>query len=223
MVEKSTCIYCGVEDGTTRDHVPPKAFFPKPRPSNLITVPACKKCNKLTEKDEEHFLATFMFGPAGVTQVGKQLWGEKLHRMYEKNQGIRQRIGTSLQKIEFVTPHGLFVRHGLGVKLERGRLESVVSKIVRGLYFFEYGEALPSLVEIVTHFVQSPVDMTPVENVVSQLSFGTRQWPGIFEYRFNRVEEKHDTSIWLIRFYESHIFWSVTDSKQAASQDGIAN
>jgi hypothetical protein len=48
------CIYCRNE-ADTDDHVPQKNLFPKPRPNNLITVPACKDCNKKYEKDDEYF------------------------------------------------------------------------------------------------------------------------------------------------------------------------
>lgn len=47
------CIYCGNE-GNTRDHVPPKLLFPKPR-GPMVTVPACLTCNKCIEKDDVLF------------------------------------------------------------------------------------------------------------------------------------------------------------------------
>src|SRR4051812_30015103 len=47
------CVYCGLNGPITDDHVPPKNLFPYPRPSNLITVPACNDCNKSFSKDDE--------------------------------------------------------------------------------------------------------------------------------------------------------------------------
>ncbi len=47
------CIYCG-EPATTKDHVIPRSYFPKPTPSNLMTVPACKQCNKSKQHDEDY-------------------------------------------------------------------------------------------------------------------------------------------------------------------------
>ena len=49
------CVYCGGTDDLTDDHVPPKTIFPKPRPSGLITVRSCKKCNCGSSRDDEHF------------------------------------------------------------------------------------------------------------------------------------------------------------------------
>jgi 5-methylcytosine-specific restriction endonuclease McrA len=53
------CAYCGDVGIITRDHVPPKGIFPKPRPANLITVPACSKCHsQQTSRDDEYFRNT---------------------------------------------------------------------------------------------------------------------------------------------------------------------
>jgi hypothetical protein len=48
------CAYCGLEPGTTVDHIPPKLFFAPPYPSNLLTVPACTACNKSFQADDEY-------------------------------------------------------------------------------------------------------------------------------------------------------------------------
>lgn len=48
------CIYCG-NMANTKDHTPPKSFFSRPAPSNLITIPACLECNKSYSNDEEYF------------------------------------------------------------------------------------------------------------------------------------------------------------------------
>lgn len=54
--EKSTpngCIYCG-ESAKTREHVPSKAFLVEPYPENLLTIPACFKCNNGFSDDEKY-------------------------------------------------------------------------------------------------------------------------------------------------------------------------
>jgi len=52
-MEKPLCYLCDAIADTS-DHVPPKGFYPKPYPPNLLTVPCCKKCNhSLSPLDEE--------------------------------------------------------------------------------------------------------------------------------------------------------------------------
>ena len=40
------CVYCLEREATTKDHVPPKCFFPPDDRPNLITVPSCLECNQ---------------------------------------------------------------------------------------------------------------------------------------------------------------------------------
>lgn len=47
------CVYCGAR-ADTREHCPSKAFLQKPYPTDLPTVPACKKCNNGFSADERY-------------------------------------------------------------------------------------------------------------------------------------------------------------------------
>lgn len=50
------CAFCGQQfRGKTKDHVPPRGLFGESPKGNLITVPACEKCNNDTSKDDEFF------------------------------------------------------------------------------------------------------------------------------------------------------------------------
>jgi len=48
------CIYCGLKEGSTRDHVPPKCMFLAPIPNDiqLITVPCCEECRAGQQGDD---------------------------------------------------------------------------------------------------------------------------------------------------------------------------
>ncbi len=49
------CVYCGEHRDVTRDHVPPRCLFSKPRPSDLVIVPCCESCNREFQKHDEYF------------------------------------------------------------------------------------------------------------------------------------------------------------------------
>jgi hypothetical protein len=53
----SECVNCGAAVDLTRDHVPPKNLFPKPRPE-LFTVASCRACNNGASEDDEYFRLT---------------------------------------------------------------------------------------------------------------------------------------------------------------------
>jgi hypothetical protein len=47
-MKKTLCIYCGKNNGVTKDHVPPRCFFEKRCPDlQRITVPCCDPCRLL--------------------------------------------------------------------------------------------------------------------------------------------------------------------------------
>lgn len=208
------CTHCGATKGIVEnDHIPPKSFFPKPRPSNLITVPSCSKCNRDPGKDEEYFLATLMFGNAGVSPTGKKLWNEKLHRMYQKNKGLKKIIAKNLRAIELNTPQGIYLGKQMAITYDESRLSKVVQKIVRGLYFFEHDEIFAKENPIKTKFLRTQQDIDYLAEKCASLPYGKRQWSDIFEYRCGRVEEAKEMSIWILRFFGKNCFWALTDTK----------
>lgn len=216
---KLKCVYCNDHQIETDDHVPPKSFYPKPRPSDLITVPSCLKCNQGLGKDEEFFLATFMFSNAGISEAGKSLWIEKLNRMYEKNIGLKRKIAEHLGYSKLLTPFGIYLGHRMSIDVDEKRFENVVNKIVKGLYFFEYKESLPTNTVLITLFLNNEEErLEAAEKAVKELKTGARNWDGNFEYKFNRLAECPSCSIWLFRFWGYAYFWSVTYDKETRNQ-----
>lgn len=49
------CVYCGVQPGTTRDHVIPKCLFTVIPERDTITVRVCRECNEAKARDEAYF------------------------------------------------------------------------------------------------------------------------------------------------------------------------
>src|SRR5271168_5407862 len=54
-MSSGVCIYCGDARELTRDHVPPRCLFSKPRPNDLVTVPCCVACNRALSRHDEYF------------------------------------------------------------------------------------------------------------------------------------------------------------------------
>jgi hypothetical protein len=219
--EIARCVYCFNSPGVTKDHVPPKSFFPRPRPADLITVPCCQKCNQGSEKDEELFLATFMFSDAGSTPTGKRLWDEKLDRMYQKNLGLKKTVARMLSHKQAYTPAGLYLGRRMTISVDHPRLERVVEKIVRGLYYYEYGDLMPANVKVMTLFLNTDVMLRAAQQHFRELTAGKRMWSGIFEYCHNRVRESPEQSMWHIRFYACINFWIITGDDTTEPIDAI--
>src|SRR5689334_1954265 len=85
------CVFCGAADGTTKDHVPPKGIFVNPRPQ-LITVPACARCNNRTSQLDEEF-KIFLSLKVGVdTPSSRAFWREGALASIQNNQRIMRKI-----------------------------------------------------------------------------------------------------------------------------------
>lgn len=73
MKTDDRCYLCGSYKDLTRDHVPPKCLFPKPRPSDLLTLPCCYECNNSASDDDEYLrLATS--GLLNANSTGALAW-----------------------------------------------------------------------------------------------------------------------------------------------------
>jgi len=85
------CVYCGMDAGSTKDHVPPKSLLRKPYPANLWTVPSCAACNSAFSKDEEYF-RLIMVGLLCHTPEAEQLFDGPICRSMDRNLGLEDRM-----------------------------------------------------------------------------------------------------------------------------------
>lgn len=68
----SVCCYSGIRKAITKDYVPPKVIFTKPRPNYLNTVPSCFEYN-----NEASRLDIFAEGMVLTSQI--ELYENQLH------------------------------------------------------------------------------------------------------------------------------------------------
>jgi len=73
---KGKCYLCG-KDADTGDHIPPRGFFPKPRPSNLIKVPCCRSCNEAFSPEDDYFRMVLSSG-LNRSATGDYIWENKV-------------------------------------------------------------------------------------------------------------------------------------------------
>lgn len=211
--ENQYCVYCQELPEDTEDHVPGLQFFPdpKPSPSDLVAVPACLGCNKKFQPFENYMRSLLMFSDAGVTGPGKKLWEQKLNRTYVKDAGLRNLIADSLRSVELKTPMGLYAGNGFAIETDWNRVQVFVDKLVKGLYFFEYGDPFPLSAEIrlaPKHYQPQ----TELSDCLPLTRNGQKRWPSIFEYRLNRVDSAPEASLWLFLLYGC-IEWVVFTGK----------
>lgn len=198
------CVYCaGAAD--TNDHVPGRQFFPQPLPPDLLTVPACESCNKGFKSDEDYLRALLCLGPGGVTQIGAELWTQKLHRTFQKDQGLRAAIARRMSMVRRMSPAGLDLGDAVAIEIEWPRIDRIVRKWVRALYFHEYSEVLDPAVRITPSGVDKPSSVLPTM-VLSICVPGSTGWSGVFEYRHARGPDHPLRSLWYFRMFGCYDF-----------------
>ncbi len=145
--ESDACVFCGATEGLTPDHVPPKCFFSKPLPNDLITVPSCERCNKGTEKDDEYFrdivtcLAAFLHEAPPVQSVLEKV--RRSYRRPEQARRLRAFLDASVA-VDVVAAGGVYICALPGHRVYKERIAGSLEKIVKGIFWKETGRPLPA-------------------------------------------------------------------------------
>lgn len=221
------CVYCGELGPVSRDHIPPSNLFAQPRPSNLITVPACDRCNNAASLDDEYFRLAITTGidPAKFPNEF-DLSLEAIHKLSDpQKRGLAKTMLSNFSKRPLPTPAGLYLGEAGALSIDAARIRRVVSRVVRGLFFHHLGKRLSS-----THTISVLSDWLSPDLPDKELLAEVQVVPdflnsaeareigsGVFCYRYRILEEEPDGSIWWLCFYDHHRFLCSTQE-----QDGLA-
>jgi hypothetical protein len=193
-----TCAYCGEFLEITRDHIPPKSLFGRPHPSNLITVPACRPCHEECKKDDEYFHFAITVGvdrekfpkenAASVDTINNLVRPEStgFANLVKENYDCE----TKCQTIDGI------------------RINAVLHRIVRGLFFYQTRIHLPKSVPFKCYSISdSPrsADLSKIiDNAIPNLqTIGD----GVFRYAFLDPQTDRLEVFCLLKFYDHRIFW----------------
>lgn len=198
------CAYCAEIRPLTDDHIPPRNLFPKPRSSNLITVPCCETCQAGWSKDDEYFRAAILssakVSESSLAQGAINSLVRSLSR--HEQRGFSRTILESIKEVEIVTEVGIFLGKEPVFQLDIERISRVAQRIVRGLFFHEKGYAVPLGYEVFATIQQFGLE--PIFEQLPEVHFPQLRivQDGIFSYTFRETEEDQNSSIWFLLFYK---------------------
>jgi hypothetical protein len=200
------CVYCGEARELTRDHVPPRCLFSKPRPQNLITVPCCNNCNRGLSKHDEYFRIAIA---AGIDK-------EKFPNEFADSvRAINSLIRPSSQGFARLLLQN-YERDTSSLTFDMPRIEIVLYRIARGLFYHNKAERLPGTIAFVSRSVDSSLSINSngrelIDRLEGNLiTIGQ----GIFRYAFEPFEPPDPFgTVWLMRFYDHRTFFCVTASE----------
>ncbi len=190
------CIYCSATNLIpTRDHVPPKCLFPKPRPLNLVTVPACPTCNQSFKLDDEYFRLMVAGEAAYRDPVATRLWAERV--MPNTGLGLRRAVLSQARLCEVRTPGGLYVGRAAQIGFNSLRIRRVVERIAVGLMWHHYRQRLTPGVTVEAHYRPDLAPLTEILTSSNLVNIGDT----VFKYRYCRAWDAPDSSLWGFQFY----------------------
>lgn len=222
-----TCTYCGEAALVTRDHIPPVSLFPKPRPSNLVTVPSCRKCNSGASMDDEYFRLNLSIRHSAKRPLSKSVADAALRGLgRDQHTRFRKTFFQGVREVDIKTLDGIYIGRSGAYDVDLARLDKVAMRIVRGLYFHCYHKPLPTCCEVDAWCVDGfeSADSSVIQALQSwiiqlQQKPPTEIGEGVFKYWHFLVDGNGQSdgysSAWLLLFYESTAFFGVTIGRRS--------
>jgi hypothetical protein len=199
------CYICAEAGADSRDHVLPESFFPKPRPDNLITLPAHYSChNRLSEEYVRAILAGF-----ADSNPAMQLNDGAAGRALRRNEPLKRDLRRSMiKRVKVRSPAGLILGHAPGFRLDTDRFYPLLEKIIRGLYMHHRNKMLPRNVRF-NWAIDEPLVGGMAE--LFRIAAIGRGFPGVMQYRYGvAADESVVMTIWWLQFYGRTLFRCVT-------------
>lgn len=194
------CAICGKEKATSNDHIPPRGIFAKPYPKNLITVPACSKCNNGASSNDEAFRAYLSLHVGADSPETQALWSENTLKTLQHNKKLKRQIIDSLKPVYLSTPSGIIYEQQIAALWDSKVHDPVVERTIRGLYYHHLKKVLGDKVtchvqwlnglteELYDIFKNCPANNLGNDQVI---------------YMYNAPENSLH-SFWIFQFYKRH-------------------
>ena len=215
-MRKALCVYCAVRPGNTRDHVPPRALFPSPRPANLVTVPCCHSCRESQSADDEYLknVIAIRQDVAEHPAAGQVL--DSVHRALARPEyrAVTTALVRSAREVELRTGAGLYLGTATTFAVDLGRLDKVIRRTMLGLYWHEMKRRVPESHVAKVYCIDGVAGSALVafNAAMDQALEGRPRVFGhkVFTYWFQRFADERDATLWAFLVYSRVAFLGFT-------------
>jgi hypothetical protein len=214
------CTYCS-RPADTLDYVPPRCLF-GPRPSALVKVPSCLRCNQGASADDEYFRLMVALRHDVDDPDCRFVRAAAMRSLRRpRARGLRTSLLATMREVELRTPAGLYLGRRVSTySPETDRLLRVVRRTMLGLFYRDLGHRLPEEYETKV-YLPSAVDRGSeggeegFDLLLQMAATLRRKLPRfvgrpVLTYWRSSTTEDPDATAWLLVFYERVAFMGIT-------------
>ncbi len=196
------CYNCG-KPADSKDHLPPKAFFPKPAPLDLITMPCCTDCNNGFSQLDEKF-RIFVASEEQRSSAGLSILENKVFSPNSIGGRPFIEIAATLRDVVAIDGGRRVLKPILS--MPKAEAERFLFRLTRGLVAKFYPEIHHKNAKFHMEYLSNPKKQNPaVKLAVQAAPFMERREVGDGVFEFRRVAQGR-TSIWIYCFYQGASF-----------------
>lgn len=138
-----TCYRCNAA-ATTKEHAPPRCFFPKGSGLNLQlkTVPSCKYHNNSKSSDDQYLLAHICLNASKGPSLARDIFERSILKQIKRSSKFRSTIVSGSEHFADGTAH---------YKVDLERFDNFFNHLCWALYFDRYGVPFDDSTHAISH------------------------------------------------------------------------
>lgn len=157
---RATCYMCG-QVATTKEHFPPKAFFPRGGNLKLKTVPSCKAHNNDKSGDDQYLLAHICMNAAGGENLAKKIFLRSIAPQVMYSDAFRRRFNDGAEWL----PEG-----SRSCPVDVARFDRFFDSLCCAVFFVRYDRQFDPNTHSLSHFYLSLKTKDPIEHARKMLA-----------------------------------------------------
>ena len=194
----SLCIYCGLREGSTRDHVPPKCMFLSPMPNDIqmITVPCCEECRSRHQGDDA-VARNFLISSAAAEsrQASEDQIEKKRNRSLERDRTLLKQMTTAITLADVSLEGKVSLGTARAFNLDQPPMNGFFDRVARSLLHEETGSGY------VTCTIEwQPITDSRANNGFSKYATHVRSIGDMFSYAGHK-KRNSDVWYWSLKFF----------------------
>ena len=131
-----------MDRATSKEHIPPKCFFPNEHKENLITVKSCDLHNAKKSTNDE-YLRFIIVASIGNNEVASNYFKEKVMKAVDQNPMLYARgFVKNPQKIIGKSRKNGRIFETMAFSINRSRFDIAMELMAKGLFFSVYNKKL---------------------------------------------------------------------------------